>query len=164
MQHITALANTIIQQKTVLFCRENELRLPKAELKTVFEETACPYLQVYWVSANLSRLLQPAFWQNSSIPQSISWNAIYRLRNLSVKSKKEKIGSTFLYIKNAAASVLLKSRSSSIKITAALYLIKILIHHILHSLHSFFDINHTGYDILCHRSQYIQKTFFIKWS
>lgn len=32
--------NTIIQQKTVLFCRENELRLPKTELKTVFEETA----------------------------------------------------------------------------------------------------------------------------
>ena len=32
--------NTIIQQKTVLFCRENELHLPKAKLKTVFEETA----------------------------------------------------------------------------------------------------------------------------
>jgi beta-mannosidase len=32
--------DTIIQQKTVLFCRENELHLPKAKLKTVFEETA----------------------------------------------------------------------------------------------------------------------------
>ena len=32
--------SALIQQKTVLFCRENELHLPKAELKTVFEETA----------------------------------------------------------------------------------------------------------------------------
>lgn len=32
--------SALIQQKTVIFCRENELRLPKAELKTVFEETA----------------------------------------------------------------------------------------------------------------------------
>lgn len=32
--------SALIQQKTVLFCRENELHLPKAKLKTVFEKTA----------------------------------------------------------------------------------------------------------------------------
>lgn len=32
--------SALIQQKAVLFCRENELHLPKAKLKTVFEETA----------------------------------------------------------------------------------------------------------------------------
>lgn len=32
--------SALIQQKAVLFCRENELHLPKAKLKTAFEETA----------------------------------------------------------------------------------------------------------------------------
>lgn len=32
--------SALIQQKTVLFCHENELHLPKAKLKTVFEKTA----------------------------------------------------------------------------------------------------------------------------